>query len=606
MKMRAVQEDRWGKRKNFSWSGVVLVVLILGLGGSGALAQEPYVFAPLLPPGSDAVLSVPDTATAWQGMEQAGVVALLEPKDAAGNAPAPFWNEKELGFAFNWGMFFREVVSSFELALYPAASRKDGGMRLLAVAQVKDLNRLRQIQKYFETKIRERAASPDMPVTRTTESIGQVAVVVLSDARMSLALVLDVEKKVWAVANDANLARDLARRLEAWKPGTRAGSVAGLEGVTAAWAGWRSTAREAKGSQMFLTLRGDTASEKGKRPGQRSVRTVRPTALGVWFTETGARFEAFSLYQGGADSGDALWRERGPVGTLTALAAGAPDALAQGGGNLFESTRLRLALASYLKEMGATLPAPSKSGLNAASSQMRTQIEGMLQQLSDPQLWTELGPEWGYGFNRLAFAKAGQFPALDAVAAFRTRQPAVTQARMARFEALLTRWTGGAQPASANATKTPGAGAAAPSAFQDRPVDLGAGGRVTVRCLTPAGLLPGVAPSWCLFQDHLWLGLTPDGLQAALQRAAAGNGGLADLASLRQVSGVEGFQEYQTVALGRAARPVGAVMQVVASDPAFRTLVPALLPALEQVRAVSWLRSGGTGGIRTVGTVRLK
>jgi hypothetical protein len=579
-------------------------MLVGGWGSSASSAQEPYLFAPLLPPGSDAVLSVPDTASAWQGMEQAGVVTLLEPKDAAGKAPAPFWNEKELGFAFNWGMFFREVVTSFELALYPARSANDGGARMVAVAQVQDLNRLRQIQKYFETKIRERAASPDMPVTRAAESIGQVAVVVLSDARMSLALVLDVEKKVWAVANDANLARDLARRLEAWKPGTRSGSVAGLEGAAAAWTGWRRMAGETKGCRMFLTLRGYTAAGGEKRSGLSALRNLRPTALGVWFTDTGARFEAFSLYQGTADSDDPLWRERGAMGNLTALAAGAPDALAQGGGNLFDSRRLRLALAAYLKEMGATLPAPSKSGLNAASSQMRMQIEGMLQQLSDPQLWAELGPEWGYGFNRLTFTKAGQFPALDAVAAFRTRQPAVTQARMARFEALLTRWMG-AQPAAANGPKTPTPAPQA-SAFQDRPVDLGAGGRVTLRCLAAAGPLPGVAPSWCLYQDHLWLGLTPEGLQAALQRATAGNGAEGDLASLRQSSGIEGFQEYQTVALGRAARPMGAVMQVVAAEPAFRKLVPALIPSLEQVRTVSWLRSGGADGIRTAGTVRLK
>ncbi len=583
-----------------------LAGLALCLEFSRVAAQEPYLFPHLFPSGSEAVLSVPETASAWQGLERAGVVALLEPKQGSANA-SPFWNEKELGFAFNWGMFFREVVSSFELALYPASPKGEGGMRALAVAQIKDLNRLRQIQKYFETKIRERAASPEAPVTRSVESVGRVAILVLADVRMSLALVLDVEGSVWAVSNDSNLARDLARRLDRVKPGSREGSVAGFEGVAAAWKGWRRAVREEKGCQAFVTLRGYTAAQGEKRAGLSALRNVRPSAMGIWLTETGARFEAFSLYRGASDPADALWRERAPAGALTALAAGAPDALAQGGGVLFDSTRLRLALASYLKEMGGALPAPSKSGLNAASSQMRTQIDGMLGQLSDSRLWAELGPEWGYGFNRFAFTKPGQFPTIDAVAAFRTRQPAVTQERMARFEALLTRWTT-REPASApaNAAKKPGqAGAPGPSAFQDRGVDLGAGGKATLRCLSAPGLPPGVAPSWCLFQDHLWLGLSPEGLQGALQRAAAGNG-MGELANLRQMSGAEGFQECQSVAVGRAARPVGAVLQVTTSDPGFRMLVPALIPALEQIRAVSWLRSGGVEGIRTVGTVRLK
>jgi hypothetical protein len=601
-----------GKEKRWKRAGLTLAaVLLLWVRGTGALAQEPYVFPQLLPAGSEAVLSVPDTVSAWQGLERAGVVALLEPKTGTPNATAPFWNEKELGFAFNWGMFFREVVSSFELAVYPPNPKGESGTaRVLVVAQIKDLNRLRQIQKYFETKIRERAASPEIPVTRALESVGQAAVLVLSDARMSLALVLDVEKNVWAVSNDADLARDLARRLDGAKSGFRDGSVAGLEGVAAAWKAWRRTTREAKGSPMFLTLRGDTAAEGEKRTGLSALRNVRPTAIGVRFEEACVGFDAFSLYRGASDPGDALWRERGPAGTFTALAAGAPDALAQGGGNLFDSTRLRLALAAYLKDMGATLPAPSKSGLNAASSQMRTQIEGMLQQLSDPQLWAELGPEWGYGFNRFAFTKPGEFPSIDAVAAFRTRQPAVTQERMARFEALLTHWVKREPAAPANGAKGAGkqaATASGPSAFQDRPVDLGAGGKVTLRCLSAPGLPAGLTPSWCLYRDHLWLGLSPEGLQGALQRAAGTESpGGELLKNVRETIAVEGVQECQTVELGRAARPVGAVMQVVASDPSFRMLVPALIPTLEQVRKVSWSRSGGAEGIRTTGIVRLK
>ncbi len=573
--------------------------LLWGIGAWGGAAQEPTVFPSLLPSGAEVVVSVPDTLSAWQGLEAAGVVALLDPQPAAG---ASFWNEKELGFAFNWGLFFREVLASCEVALYPTDALGQSGARVLAVAEIKDLNRLRQIQKYFETRIRERAASPESPVTRTLESVGRVAIVVLSDARMSLALALDVEKKIWAVSNDPDLARDLARRLGGAKPATEPGG----DGVRTAWTGWRRTVRESKTCRFFITLRGhDLEKREAQTETGRGVwQTLRPTAMGVWLTETGARFDAFSPYRGGADAPDALWRERGPAGMPTALAAGAPDALAQGGGNLFDSRRLRLALADYLKEMGRTLPPPSKSGLNAASSQMRTQIEAMLGQLSDPQLWAELGPEWGYGFNRFAFAKPGQFPTLDAVVAFRTRQPAVTQARMARFEALLTRW---ARRESAPTGKTVQAGAkVAPSAFQDRPVNLGAaGGQVTLRCLTEPSLLPGVTPSWCLFQEHLWIGLSPEGLLAALQRAQAG-GGSAEWTRLRQVWGDEGFQEFQTVALGRAARPVGAVWQVVTSDPALRALVAALIPTLERVRTVSWLRSGNAEGIRTVGTVQLK
>jgi len=662
-------------------------------------ARGQMLFPDLVPPESFLVISVPQADGAWRAFESMRIIRSAESflkKPVAdkkggdrtkGSAALSSRGKEsaEADFPPDGATLFGGILSATELAVAPPSPSSAGPPVFLWIGRVKDPDRLRRVIAQFEEAAAKRAASPENPVTRTTEGIGDTALHFLTDRNSSVGYFLNGPSALWAFSNDPATLRATARRLA---NGARPGAADAEKGksaarptqgpMTEALRAWREMAAASPTKDPFhvrfffpaqaggngapssdVDAASDATGFAGKQMGigglDPLLRKLRPegaAAGGIRFTPLAIQVESVSLFPAGnADPAVSLYRSTPPLRGLISAPFAAPGVLIEGGNNLLNVSLMKRYLLGAVQSWQASLPSGRPSALNAASVQAQSRLSSLEEWARDPDLFTEMGPEWFFALNSFEFQGAGNLPRVDFLIGLRTRDASATRRAMLRLEEAMLRaaaaWIrndeqGGAPPsgtpAGAAARTTPSvqppARAGQPSAptKDSRRDDARAAGAtvtgpttasVTIREIiekTPRGevvirsfqapRLPAyLRPAWAIWNGWVLIDLSPEMLAAAIRRAgeARASGSADDLEAARKEMGMETFHAYQVIRFRRAAKVLLAILTPIVGniDPDAAPLVGRMGRALEPIDTMVFFRRASATGIRTVGEITM-
>jgi hypothetical protein len=485
--------------------------------------------------GTRAVVAVADAPRTWQALDTAGLGDAMLPAfrgtfaslEWALLATTPETGRAAKGRGAAAGDARKGAAASSPATLpsppvvAPSGPPAESGAALLCLARVADPERLRAILPEFERALGDSLATGNVHVGRTEEAIGDVTVVMLTNGEQSAGYLLSGRLGVWASSTDAALLRATARRIARETPAAPA-AKGPLAEAQAAAARLRKEGGAAPNVLVLLPAPGpESTAALGAVDWLRAIlggTASRPVVAAVSLKERAIRVEVLS---GGAARGPGEAPKGGaafpPLGDLCVAPSGA---LVQWGTTRLDTEAFRQALLGQVDRSLSALPPPNRAGLTPASDLQRQSLGALRGTLSDTQRWPlELGPEAWVVLNRFEFGREGELPAVDLVAAVRTRDEAATRAHLADWEARLL---------AAVAPAPGGSGSAQPAAkgpaprFSERDEKLTADGQtVHLRWLEAPALPAGLRPAWALRGDLLCLALSPDSLAEALRRAAA-------------------------------------------------------------------------------------
>ncbi|MBN1868945.1 hypothetical protein JW916_16850 [Candidatus Sumerlaeota bacterium] len=644
-----------------------LVVSVSVSTANPAVAQ--HVFPELIPPDAFLVVSVPRADGAWRAFESMRIVkaaeTLLHQQTAGADLAAGALDQEiasRLGFTLDGQTLFGGILSATELALLPRRSGRPE-IGFLWLGRVRDAVRLRQVLDVFEAEIVRRSASESNPVTRATESIGDCRVVILTDPTTSIGYFLNGPQAVWAFSNDPKALRNAARALESAPEATERPSSssaedtadrAHLQPALEVMKGLRDSGggddfhvrfyiappriddwRMREGQSGFEP---DGMGVSGIDPLLNRFRSQGATGGGLRFGPEAIEVQSLTLFAPNESSLSAdLYRSTPAMKELPDLRYMAADALILGGNNLLDMPRLRGYLLVAVDGWASALPPVHRPGLNDASAQARERLESLRTTLSDPDLLSELGPEWFFALNDFEFLGPGKFPRVDFLIGFRTRDAARTRDRMTRIEDGLTQaasdWarerlttaplsaptqtvlptsTPSTSPTMSVSTSTLTSVASASSItlgfdqtyFTPAPDAL----PVAIRFFRSSRLPEHLRPAWCIANGTLLIGLSPDMVSEAVRRSTSASPLEDDLRSLRAEAGMDSVHAYQIVRFSRATGVLLAILQPIVSkvQPGAMPQLGAMAQALEPIETIAFFRQGSATGIRTAGIVRMR
>jgi hypothetical protein len=589
------------------------------------------VFPDLVPSGAVLVVSVPDAGRAWHALRssdaypaiQALRLPLLQLDGRATSEPRTGDPDLSLRNQFLFG----DILSASEMTVVPGG-QNGRTTAFLFLGKVRDLPALRKLLDALEQRLTRDVSSQRNPVTRQAESIGQTAVVLLSDAGSSIGYFVNGPQGICAISNDASLLRETARRLE--KPGTRLSSKEDAKGeqsgfleMARAWKDLSLTPGNHNCDVRFLIASPSRAPSGESAPHEDTgaaslLRSIGPRgglAGGLSFGPGAIRMETFALFpEGGSTLMENLYRAASVSHNLPGADFATPDALMLTGNGLFAVPILKQSMIEILDQWSARIPKESASGLNPASARAQAQLALLRGWLSDPAFLAELGPSWFFALNDFVFLKPGEFPLVDLVLGFETRDPEATRRKMLALEADVLRaveaWRGAA-PENTDAPTS--ASLRARPAFIERPISL-VSGTVPIRVFQMPQLPPSFRPTWAVLPNgkpengsgHLLITLSPESLEAALQRQTKSQPD-ALFSAFRSATGMERAHAYQIIRPARGARILQAILQAVVAkrDPSLRDQIAAVAEALAHVDSIVVFRRAMENGVHTVGEIRI-
>jgi len=616
------------------------LVRIAGLAGlswallQGWAPQAQMVFPELLPPNAALVVSVPHADRAFKALRsskaypavQALRMPLFQLEDQG--APKPPGSAPESSLRNR--LLFGEILSASEMAIVPGGPGAKSPA-FLFLGRVQDLPALRQLLDTLERKLTQEVSSSRNPVTRQAESINQTAVVLLSDAGSTIGYFLNGPKGICAISNDASLLRETARRLEKTPSPPAGGQVpkSGAPSFPEIRQAWNELLRAPGNHEYdacFFIAPPKTSALPVPAPAPQKdnasdslIRNLQPRggmAGGLSFGPDSIRMETFALFPtSGSSLMESLYRSAPLSKDLPGTAFAVPDALLLSGNRLFAVPVLKRAMIGVLDQWSARIPQASPSGLNPASARAQAQLAILRGWMNDPAFLAELGPSWFFALNDFTFQKPGEFPRIDLVLGFETREPETTRRRVLALETdvlnAVEAWLGNT-PAERNAPRSPDTLTSVSSqspdalAFVEQTFPLPSA-MVRIRTFQMPQLPPTFRPAWTIHSGHLLAALSPESLQSALKRQAEAQAP-APFASFRAESGMENVHAYQVIRLGRAAKILQAILEALAAkrDPSLTSQIASLAGSLEHVDAIGIFRRGVERGVHTVGEIRIK
>ena len=281
-----------------------------------------------------------------------------------------------------------------------------------------------------------------------------------------------------------------------------------------------------------------------------------------------------------------------------------PEPLVEGGNNLLDVPMMKQYLLAAME--GRAGRGDDKAlPLTEASARSSQRLMSLRNWADDPALCSELGPEWFYTLNDFTFLEPGQFPRVDLLLGFHTKNPEVTRQEMRKLEPALleavTQW----------GADHPTTGAALAPVFGEMRMggDKGGKGEIVIRYFQSPRLPGHLRPAWTVAGDYLLIDLSPEMLTEAIRRAeSAGKPAASEnLAALQGKSGMNSFHSFQIIRLRKISAVLVAVLSPIMRrmDPKFDPLQTGLAPILESIDSITFLRQGGADGVRMVGDIRM-
>ena len=576
-------------------------LLFLFLLPGAAFAQ--FVFPDLTPADAAVVLSLPDAGGAWHTFSQTPLRDLAQQAGNAAGLNLTRRDARSTSNSLEQKLFFGEMISCMELSVLPEDAR-NGATGFLWVGGMRNPA---EVRTFFQSAEREilAGASASKNVTRTVESIGNTAVTILTDAEGSIGWAQNGPRNLCLLSNKPNLLRKTVRTLEAHPAPTVKEAVqpTSFTQVTRAWqALTKATPGVAYDLRFFVTSPQNNASAapEGMRALDPLLNTLQPRggmAGGIRFSGDGIRVDSFALFP--ADKGNLttqLYATASPVSDLPGSEFVTPNPLFWSGNALFNPALLKRYLAQMVERWNASL-APMQPGKPQPSA-LQANLTQLKAYCNDADFFAELGPNWFFAVNRFEYGAAGEFPRIDFVLGFQTRQPEKTLARVTALEKELQ--TGVQQWLSSRGE------IGNPPRLEQQEVTVN-GAPATLHIFRLAQLPAQIQPAWIVTRDHLLFALTPETLVAALERKGhAGD----ELAAARNRLGMQQVHAFQVLHPDAAARIIAALVDTatgIKRDPAQKDAPLSLLPTvLEKISAVVLFRQGNAEGVHTAGEVLMK
>ncbi|HBF35280.1 TPA: hypothetical protein DDW35_12035 [Candidatus Sumerlaeota bacterium] len=586
----------------FSFSRYFLLAFFLGSLPLSAQAQ--FIFPDLTPSHATIVLSVPDAGNAWHSFAQTPLHGVLEQASDAVGLTFTKHQATPAGGALEQKLFFGGMVSSMELSVLPDEG-KGGGAGFLWVGTMCNAPELRNFFQNAEREILARSTGANKNITRSVESIGNTALTFLTDSEGSIGWALNGPRNLCAVSNKPDTLRQAARAMEAPSRLMDAQSLTSFTEVSRAWQTLVSaTPGVSYDLRFFLPpprafLAKSLPAQEGLRALDPLLNTLQPRggmAGGIRFTPDAIRLDSFALYPVERENLiRQLYASASPVSSLPGSEFVQPDALLWSGNSLFAPSLLKRYVASLLERWSTALSQPGKA-TSPPSETVQANLKRMRDCLVDPDFFAELGPQWFFSVNRFEYGAAGEFPRIDFLLGFQTRQPEATQTRVVALEKDL-------QTAIQQWQSTRGDVSQPPQL--ERQDIMVKGTPVTLHTFGLPQLPPQVQPTWTVTHDQLLFALTSNTLRAALER----NGTADDaLVAARNRLGMQQAHAFQVLRPGHAARIIAALADALAGtkrDPAPNPRVALLTASLESIPTILLFRKGSADGVHTAGEIQM-